>query len=138
MRHKHRYWFVSRHIFTMQRMHVCNAQWESTASTQVFEIFIFWILSDTANPCLIPIPHIIWIFDWHTTINSQCYKLHCGQFFRDHFGTYTNTWHTPQLLVDCASVNQLPDRTLLINKTHRRKMLASLPHMSHRHGLLWQ
>ena len=75
MRHKHRYWFVSRHIssFTMQRMHVCNTQWESTISTQVIEILILWILS---NSFLIPITHIIWISDWHAAINSQCYKLH--------------------------------------------------------------
>jgi hypothetical protein len=34
-----------------------------------------WTLS---NSYLIPITHIIWIFDWDRTINSQCYKLHCG------------------------------------------------------------
>ena len=44
-----------------------------------------WTLS---NSYLIPITHIIWIFDWHTTINSQCYKLHCDQVFYNHFGTY--------------------------------------------------
>jgi len=37
----------------MQRMHLCNVQWESTASTEVVEIFILLILSniyDNANP----------------------------------------------------------------------------------------
>jgi hypothetical protein len=43
-----------------------------------------WTLS---NSYLIPITHIIWIFDWYTTINSQCYNLHCGQVFYNHFGT---------------------------------------------------
>ena len=56
MRHNHRYWFVSRHIssFTMQRMHLCNAQWESTASTEVIEILLLWIL---CNSYMIPITH---------------------------------------------------------------------------------
>ena len=50
VRHTHRYWFVSRHIssFAMQRMHVCNTQWESTVSIQVIEILvILWILSNS-------------------------------------------------------------------------------------------
>ena len=42
-------------------------------------------ISGTASSFLIPITHIFWIFDWHTTINSQCYKLHCGQVFYNHF-----------------------------------------------------
>jgi hypothetical protein len=45
--------------------------------------------------------------------------------------------YTPQLHADFASVNQLHDRTLLIDKTHRRKIPASLRHMSQRNGLLW-
>jgi hypothetical protein len=36
--------------------------------------------------------------------------------------------YTPQLHVDCASVNQLHDQTLLIDKAHGRKILASLRH----------
>ena len=45
--------------------------------------------------------------------------------------------YTPQLHVDSASVNQLNDRTILIDKTHMRKIIASLRHMSQRNGLLW-
>ena len=45
--------------------------------------------------------------------------------------------YTPQLYVDCASVNQLHDRTLLIDNTRRGKILASLRHMSQRNGLPW-
>jgi hypothetical protein len=134
VRHTHRYWFVSRHIssFVMQRMHVCNAQWENTASTQVIEIFILWIISNSHR-----IPQTqFWFryliafsfFDWHTTISSQCYKLYCAQVFYNHFMI---------MLVDCVSINQLQDRTLLINKTRRRKIIGSLRRMSQQHGLLW-
>ena len=50
----------------------------------------FFILASILVPFAWPpisLNHIIWIFDWHTTINSQCYKLHCGQVFYNHFGT---------------------------------------------------
>jgi hypothetical protein len=54
---------------------------------------------------------------------------HPGKIIRDWI-TIRSFPYTPQLHVDCASVNQLHDRTLLIDKTHRGKIIASLRHMS--------
>ena len=43
----------------------------------------------------------IFILTW---LSSR--EPHSGQVFYNHFGAYNDTWHTPQLLVDCDSVNQ--------------------------------
>ena len=61
---------------------------------------------------------------------------HLGKIIR-YWITTRSFPYTPQLHVDCASVNQLHDRTLLIENTHRRKIPASLRHMSQRNDLLW-
>ena len=140
MRHKHRYWFVSRYIwsFVMQRMHVCNAQWEYNASTQVTEIFILWIIS---NSYLIPqtqfwfrylISFSFSIDIQQSIVNATNYTV--PKSFMIILEHRKNTWHTPQLLVDCVSINQLHDRTLLIDKTRRRKIVGSLRHMSQQHA----
>ena len=143
MRHKHRYWFISRHIssFVMQRMHVSNAQWENTASTQVIEMFILWIIS---NSYLIPQTQF-WFryliaFEFsidiqQSIVNATNYTV--PKSFMIILEHKKNTWHTPKLLLDCVSINQLHDRTLLIDKTRRRKIVGSLRHMSQQHGLLW-
>jgi hypothetical protein len=143
VRHKHRYWFVSRYFssFVMQRMHVCNAQWENTAGTQVTEIFILWIIS---NSYLIPqtqfwfrylISFSFSIDIQQSIVNATNYTV--PKSFMIILEHKKNTWHTPKLLVDCVSINQLHDRTLLIDKTRRRKIVGSLRHMSQQHGLLW-
>jgi hypothetical protein len=70
------------------------------------------------------------------TGNKLSIFSHPGKIIR-YWITTRSFPYTPQLHVDCASVNQLHDRTLLIDKTHRRKIIASLRHMSQRNGLLW-
>jgi hypothetical protein len=44
----------SPHAMVVYVMYLCNAQWESTASTEVIEILLLWIL---CNSYMIPITH---------------------------------------------------------------------------------
>ena len=120
--------FTTHFKFVMQRMHVCNAQWENTESTQVIEIFILWIIS---NSYLIPQTKF-----WFRYFISFSFSIDIQQSIVN-ATNYTVPKSFMIMLVDCVSVNQLHDRTLLIDKTRRRKIIGSFRHMSQQHGLLW-
>jgi hypothetical protein len=97
-------------------------------------ILLIWIINLSNHFCYFPIVHCTHAcVAWQNLkcvvkqINNDVYVSHFKHnksLKGKSFWNIKNTWYTPQLLVDCVSVNQLHDRNLLIDKTRRRKNIG--------------